>query len=200
MGHYHPFGGGPSAGDRQAMALSRYTEVVVSNGVVPIVYAHGEPVTYADGLYVPRDVFRSLRALERSLIMEVDRQTLGFRTDTPTIELAAILGYLQEHRDADLTRKESIAAAIGELCQEFKDDYQNVFREGFAPYAYERDTDRFVMLQNLMSVELWSAMVKNPRRKFEVRDPDQVAARVPVPRFSTGDTPVVLPLAGAIAQ
>ena len=52
VGHYHPYGGGPSPGDQRAQSFSKFAEVVVSNGIVPMVYLHGEIIPYGNNVKI----------------------------------------------------------------------------------------------------------------------------------------------------
>lgn len=166
MGHYHPFGGGPSDGDRKAIALSRHAEVVVSNGVVPIVYLRGEVVSYGDPIRLSKPVFRRMRALQKSLIMELDEWP--YVPETPRLEVVSVLSYLKDYRSADVTTSHGLAVELRELCREFKNDYRYVFLEGFNPHAYRADPDSYALLSNLMAIELWSSMVREKERSAAV--------------------------------
>ncbi len=155
MGHYHPFGGGPSEGDHRAQLLSTYAEVVVSNGVVPMVFVDGEVVPYVESVDVSYDVFRSIRALEPGLLMEV--QEVEINLDEPSPYLASFFGYLTKYRNIELHDRSVVAKEVGILCNEFKEDYGLVFSEGFQPDYYRMDIDRYTMLRHLQVVEMWSS-------------------------------------------
>lgn len=154
MGHYHPFGGGPSAGDRQAQALSQFAEVVVSNGVVPTVYLQGDIVPYGRPATLSSEVFKNLTALEQGLLMEIN--------EVPTVELRSsdglesFLAYLRDYRKADLGQRDSVAREVNRLFDEFKAEYQMVFQQGFRPFSYLSEPDKYLFLRNLMHLERWA--------------------------------------------
>lgn len=155
MGHYHPFGGGPSDGDHRAQLLSTYAEVVVSNGVVPMVFVDGEVVSYTESVDVSDDVFRSIRALEPGLLMEVREMDITFEEPSPY--MASFLGYLERYREVELSDKNIVADAVQVLVSEFKDDYGLVFSDGFSPERYQIDVDKYTMLRHLQVVEMWAS-------------------------------------------
>ena len=155
MGHYHPFGGGPSEGDHRAQLLSTYAEVVVSNGIVPMVFVEGDVVPYVETLEVENDVFRSIRALERGLRMEVGDVEVSLGEPSPYLQ--SFFGYLKAYRNSSLESRALLANEVHALCLEFKEDYGLVFAEGFRPERYARDVDKYMMLHHLQVVEMWAS-------------------------------------------
>lgn len=155
MGHYHPFGGGPSEGDHRAQLLSTYAEVVVSNGIVPMVFVDGDVVPYVETLEVANDVFRSIRALERGLRMEV--RDVEVSLGEPSPYMFSFFGYLMAYRNASLESRELLASEVHRLCLEFKEDYGLVFTKGFRPEHYSLDVDKYTMLHHLQVVEMWAS-------------------------------------------
>lgn len=168
MGHYHPFGGGPSEGDHRAQLLSTYAEVVVSNGVVPMVFVDGEVVSYTESVDVSDEVFRSIRALEPGLLMEVREVTISL--DEPSPYLASFLGYLERYRNIELDDRDKVADAVQVLVSEFKDDYGLVFAEGFGPERYQVDVDKYTMLRHLQVVEMWASTMGYYQRLARKRE------------------------------
>jgi len=161
-GHYHPFGGGPSAGDRRAQALSRHVELVVSNGVVPMIYMEGEVIPYGEEVTLPQDVYRNLRALEKGLLMEV--KDIPLAATVPSDRMASFLAYLRDYRQVDLSCTADVARELSQLCAEFKRAYRYVFRDGLQPIYYLDDPDTYTLLHNLKNVEMWAAnMGERPR-------------------------------------
>tara|TARA_R110001592_G_scaffold173420_4_gene412081 strand:+ start:557 stop:1651 length:1095 start_codon:yes stop_codon:yes gene_type:complete len=168
MGHYHPFGGGPSAGDRRAQSLSLYAEVVVSNGVIPMVYVEGEVVPYGAHARISVDVFRNIRALEKSLLMEVKDIPIAMKV--PSRELISVLAYLRDYRGANLTDKKDVAATLSTLCLEFRAIHEPVFQNGFSPLAYQSDPDKLAVLHNLINLEFWTVVVAGSNRASGSQD------------------------------
>ena len=153
MGHYHAFGGPPSAGDRCAQYLSDLPEIVVVNGLVPMTYLDGKVVSYGDDVVVSEEIFRFLYALQPSLMMDLTRY-FSF-SEKPSPALRSFLGFLKDHRDVHISRRDSVAIGIGQLYVEFKDDYRTVFTEGFRRCAYENDLDKSYLLSCLYNIDNW---------------------------------------------
>ena len=153
MGHYHAFGGAPSPGDRAAQYFSDFPEVVVVNGLIPMVYVGGTILAYGENVHVSEDVFRSLRGLQGSLLMEVNRDVAFGKA--PTEGLVSFLGYLRDYRNVDISKRDTIAAEIRELCEEFKDDYCAVFTEGFLLVGYDDSPDKWNVVSKLQNVKGW---------------------------------------------
>jgi hypothetical protein len=160
MGHYHAFGGPPSAGDTHAQWFSELPEVVVVNGVVPLIYLNGNVIPYGDDVLVTEDVFRSLRTLERSLTMD-GSQSFSW-SEEPSETVKSFLGYLRDYRNVEISRKDSVARGILQLCVEFKHHHRTVFTEGFLLAPYENDLDRFNLLENLQTLQGWADTHKWP--------------------------------------
>ena len=158
MGHYHAFGGPPSAGDTTAQYFSDLPEIVVVNGLVPMVHLDGKVLPYGGDVSISEDVFRSLRSLEPSLIMDGTRY-FSFRGEHPSQALESFLAFLRDYRNADLNRTDSVMRGIQRLSVEFKDDYQPVFTKGFFPSAYGADLDRSNLLENLHTVDSWVGII-----------------------------------------
>lgn len=157
-GHYHPFGGGPSEGDRLARRFSTTTEVVVSNGLIPFIYVDGELVSYGEADPLNWEVFRSIRMMEKCLTMALSEVPVSARELTDGLH--AFLAYLRESRQVDLTDRREVAREVMGLCGEFKKDYAPVFAAGFSPTLYPDDLDRGTMLANLSATEMWAMNVK----------------------------------------
>jgi hypothetical protein len=147
VGHYHAFGGAPSAGDICAQDFSDLPEIVIANGLVPMVYLDGAVVAYGNDVAVSEQVFTALRALEPRLIMDVTHDFPISREPSPA--LRSFLGFLRDYRNVGIRRRDSVARGIRELCVEFKYDYRAVFKKGFFPSAYENDLDKVDLLENL---------------------------------------------------
>lgn len=154
MGHYHAFGGPPSAGDTHAQWFSGLPEVVVVNGVVPMIYLNGHVISYGVDVVVSDDVFRSLRTLELSLTMD-GTQNFSW-SEEPSETLTSFLGFLRDYENVDISRKDHVARGIRQLCLKFKDDYRSVFTEGFILAPYENDPGRSNFLGNLQSLHGWA--------------------------------------------
>ena len=161
MGHYHPFGGGPSRGDRLARSFSATSEVVVSNGLIPFVYLDGAMLSYGDAGHLNSDVFRSIRMMEKCLTMALGEVPVD--AGQPTAGLQAFLAYLKESRHVDINDKEAIGAEVTGLCDEFRRTYASAFTAGFSPSNYPGDLDRESMLWNLSTTEMWASSVRAVR-------------------------------------
>ena len=179
MGHYHPFGGGPSEGDHRAQLLSTYAEIVVSNGVVPMVFVDGEVVPYGASVDVSDDVFRSIRALERGLLMEVKDVVIAL--DEPSPYLASFFGYLKAYRNIDLDSRDVVASEVSILCEEFKEDYGLIFSKGFQPAGYRCNVDKYTMLKNLQVVEMWASTFGYYQRLANARAVDSEVPTLSMP-------------------
>jgi hypothetical protein len=157
-GHYHAFGGSPSTGDILAQYVFELPEIVVANGVVPMVYLDGDIVPYGDNVVVSEEVFRSLRTLELSLTM-AGTQNFTF-TPEPSPVLRSFLGYLRDYRNVDIGRRDRVAKGIYELCVAFRKDYRNVFASGYIMVYYDDDPDKFQFVERLSSLQAWAHIYK----------------------------------------
>lgn len=158
MGHYHPFGGGPSEGDALARRFSVTSEVVVSNGLIPFVYLDGKLLGYGDAGQLSPEVFRSMRAMEKCFTMTPEAVPVSLTRPSAAIE--AFVEYLSTDRHVDTSDKTSVAKAVEGLCREFRNDYAEVFNEGYLPSAYGGNLDKVYMLWNLTNAELWACTVR----------------------------------------
>lgn len=158
MGHYHPFGGGPSRGDRLARRFSATSEVVVSNGLIPFIYLDGALLSYGDAGQLNTDVFRCIRMMEKSLTMALGEVPVD--AGQPTAGLRTFLAYLKESRHVDIWDKAAIGAEVTGLCDEFRRTYAPAFTAGFSPSSYPGDLDRASMLGNLSSTEMWARSLR----------------------------------------
>jgi hypothetical protein len=153
-GHYHPFGGAPSRGDRLARRFSATSEVVISNGLIPFIYLDGRLLPYGEAGPVNTEVFRSIRMMEKSLTMALEN--LPVSAAQPTEALQSFLAYLKVARAVDISDKNKVAAEVKGLCKEFRVDYASAFPSGFGPSGYPNDLDRATMLWNLSATEMWA--------------------------------------------
>jgi hypothetical protein len=182
MGHYHPFGGGPSRGDRLARRFSSTSEIIVSNGLIPFVYLDGQLLSYGEAGPLNTDVFRSIRMMEKNLTMALEEVPLDVAR--PTAALRSFLAYLKEFRQVDIADKGAIGAEVIGLCNEFRIDYAPAFAAGFSSSGYPDDLDRATMLSNLSATEMWGSSI----RSIKVAS---VRLGVPsVERLLTGSAPV----------
>lgn len=154
MGHYHPYGGGPSPGDQLAQEFSELPEVVVSNGVVPVIYLRGILLPYGVDVKADPSLYRSLRTLERSLLMEVRELPVSQRS--PSAGINSFLAYLRDYRGTDIEDSRSVASEIQHLCGLFMTDFSTAFSEGYVPYPYQDDPDRESVVNNLASLRAWA--------------------------------------------
>jgi hypothetical protein len=157
IGHYHPFGGAPSRGDRLAGRFSATSEVVISNGLIPFVYLDGRLLPYGEAGPVNTEVFRSIRMMEKSLTMAL--KDVPVSATQPTEALQSFLAYLQESRAVDISDKNEVAAEVKGLCNEFKVNYATAFPSGFSPLGYPNDLDRATMLWNLCVTDMWARSI-----------------------------------------
>ena len=156
MGHYHAFGGGPSAGDMKAQRFSDLPEVVVANATVPMVYIRGKLVPYGEDVMVPDDVFRMLRPVERNLLMN---GTMSFSwSEEPSEALKTYLAFLRDYRNVDINSRTCVAQEVFELGREFEDQYRPVFTKGITLVPYANDPDKLNLLNNWVSVQAWAAI------------------------------------------
>jgi hypothetical protein len=171
VGHYHAFGGGPSPGDRIAQNLSGVPEIVVSNGLVPLVYLDGRLLPYGDGVEIPPEVFRSIRTLDRGISM-ANREVPAI-VEAPTPAMISLLSFLRDHEGTDITRTVEVAKAILGLCLEFKRSYAHLFPRGFLPGSYSGAEDHATMLENLAILEGWAVFqIFNPPDREIATPPD----------------------------
>lgn len=153
MGHYHPFGGGPSPGDIRAQQFSSLPEVVVSNGMVPVVYLRGVLVPYGTDVPVNEDLYRSLRTLEWSL--HLDHRASPDIPPAPTPALVSFLAYLQDYMKIDLDDMDGVQNAIGTLCEDLAMRCAPAFTRGQEQRAYRDNPDVEHLVRCIQNVRLW---------------------------------------------
>jgi hypothetical protein len=156
MGHYHAFGGPPSRGDQLAQFMTPLPEVVVANGVIPLVYLRGELVLYGEDIEVTRDVFRAMRAVESGLAMAITE--LAIFSSEPSPVLKSTLAYLRDHRNVDISQRQAIARDLEALCIQFKREYSTFFQHGYTLSPYAANPDYTRMLQNLAALHGWATL------------------------------------------
>lgn len=154
MGHYHPFGGGPSPGDGFARRFSTTSEVVVSNGLIPFVYLDGALVPYGPEATMSKEVFRSIRTMEKSVTMTADYVPPSI--NDPSAALKSFVAFLSDGRQVNVRDRASVAQEVQRLCLEFRADYEAAFARGYVASQYTDDLDRMNMLWNLSNLEIWS--------------------------------------------
>lgn len=159
MGHYHAFGGGPSRGDRLVQDLSEIPEVVVSNGVVPVLYLRGALLPYGEKVEFTPHLFRSMRSLEGSLTMTVAECTEIPSEATPA--MASYLAYLRDYQGVDITDRQAVAGETFRLCERFRADHARCFQENFLPSAHSQNPDKACVLQNLAALRAWADLYEN---------------------------------------
>lgn len=154
MGHYHPYGGGPSPGDRAAQRLSTVHEVVVSNGLVPTIYLDGALVPYGPPEAVPAGIYRSMRALENGLFMEsgVEYEI----PNEPSPRLQSFMAYLRDYRGATIRGQSDVAREVRALSREFREQYAPVLGDAKAPSELSENPELMGVLHNLQVVTFWS--------------------------------------------
>lgn len=160
MGHYHPYGGGPSHGDQLAQKLSDLPEIVVSNGVVPILYLRGALLPYGHEVNITDEVFRSLRTLERSLMMDTGDDSMLATVPSPA--LYSYLAYLRDYRGADIQTRDAVAAETRALCRAFKASHAGHFPHGYTQFPYAADPDRLSLINNLAALHGWAECFAPP--------------------------------------
>lgn len=156
MGHYHVFGGGPSRGDRLVHDISEMPEVVVSNGIVPMLYLRGALLPYGENVEITPHIFRAIRSLEGSLAM-----TVAERTEIPTnatAVMASYLAYLRDYQGVDVTNRQAVARETSRLCERFKADYAPCFQESFLIGAYNQNPDKRGVVQHLSTLCAWATI------------------------------------------
>jgi hypothetical protein len=161
MGHYHVYGGGPSSGDRLAQEFSELPEVVVSNGIVPVVYLRGALLPYGGDVPISQEVFRKMRALDRALTMEI--REVSVNATQPSVALVSFLAYLRDRRGVDTTCLQDVAREVALLSTEFKEDYAAHFEAGFGPLYYADNLDQVSLLNNLSTLVTWSISIVRSR-------------------------------------
>jgi len=154
MGHYHAFGGPPSAGDRLAQSIKKTPEVVISNGLVPFVYLRGEILPYGDVVEVTPEVFRAMRALDSNLTMAVHLDLAIAENPSPVMK--SFLGYLRDHRNIDISHTSAVAQEVLEHWHQFKRDYAPCFIHGFTISPYLQQPDHARVLQHLVALNGWA--------------------------------------------
>lgn len=155
VGHYHAFGGAPSAGDARARQFSDLPEIVIANGVVPMIYLNGDIVLYGDDVAVSEEMFRFMRARESHFVMNGSLEVSWFERPSPALK--SVLGFLRDYRSVDIGSKNEVAAEISRLCIEFKEFYQAVFTKGFEPSNYGEDVEKWNFLHSLHCLEFWAS-------------------------------------------
>lgn len=159
-GHYHAFGGGPSHGDQLAQSLLEIPEVVVANGLVPMVYLNGQLVSCGAEVKVDAKVYRRMRALEKSITMEV--REIPLITNEPSDGLKYFLAYLRDCRAVDITDLDAIAGEVLRLYDTFQSDHAAGLSGVSSPYLQTTDWDKLNMLRNLESVQSWAEYQRSP--------------------------------------
>ena len=154
MGHYHAFGGAPSGGDGLAQSFGTVPEVVVTNGIVPLVYLQGEVLPYAKDLEVSPELFRFMRAMTPGLAMAVEDVSPVDREPSPA--LIAVLGNLREHHKIDIANRQIVARELLELCRHFKDEYRFAFDGGYISAPYDEKPDHARVVRNLTAIQAWA--------------------------------------------
>ena len=158
MGHYHAYGGGPSSGDRLAQTLSTLPEVVVSNGIVPVVYLRGALLPYGANVAMTQEVFRTMRALDRALTMEL--RDVPVNATQPSIALVSFLSYLQNHKRVDTKSLPDVGGEIARLTDAFKEACASQFEAGFDAVNYGDNPDKVSLLNNLSTLDVWSSIYR----------------------------------------
>lgn len=156
MGHYHVFGGPPSRGDQLAQLMTPLPEIVVANGVIPLVYLRGELLLYGEGVEVTREVFRAMRAVESGLAMDIAGLAIFSSAPSPVVETT--LAYLRDHRNVDISQRQAIARELETLCIQFKREYSTFFQHGYTLSPYAENPDYTRMLQNLAALHGWATL------------------------------------------
>lgn len=162
LGHYHAFGGGPSKGDRVAQFFSETPEVVVANGIIPVVYLRGRHLPYGPLPTCSSDVGRLVRPMEINLAMDHQRHppadgSVGEYTRSYLAYLARFHGMKSPSRAA--VARETIA-----LCESFEAAHRAGFSRGFRASRYQDDLDRMLMIRHVAALKGWSDVVlKCPR-------------------------------------
>lgn len=165
-GHYHAFGGPPSAGDRLAQDWSKSSEVVVANGLIPLIFVDGEIVIYGNDTVVPEQIYLPLRMLEPSLKM--DSRPRIAPANSPTPVLRSFLGFLHTYRDVDVNSISSVATGVRLLLDAFREEHRSVFTRGSHSWDYAEDLDMYTCLHHLEIIEQWTRRIPDLIR----RDPN----------------------------
>lgn len=152
MGHYHSYGGPPSRGDRLAGRVTRLPEVVVSNGIYPMVYLKGSildfgPVTTSDEVCTL--IARLDERLQSGLVPEIEIP----RTATETT--LSFLSYLSQRRGVDIRSLDAIRDEILELCSDFRDDFKGLYAKELVVYE-EEDPDIYQLLHSVSVLDGWA--------------------------------------------
>lgn len=156
MGHFHAFGGPPSPGDRLAHSFGSVPEVVVTNGIIPLVYLQGELLPYANDVEIAPDVFRSMRTLTPSLTMAVEYISPIDKEPSPA--LIAVLGKLRDDHKIDIASRQSVATEVLELCRRFREEYRFAFEGGYIPLLHMDKPDHIRMIYNLAAIQAWAEL------------------------------------------
>ncbi|MCC6794396.1 MAG: hypothetical protein IT366_04700 [Candidatus Hydrogenedentes bacterium] len=152
MGHYHSFGGPPSRGDQLAGHITRLPEIVVSNGIYPMVYLKGSILSF--GPVTTRNEVSSLIArLDEGLQSGVAPETIIPRAATDTTE--SFLSYLRHRRGVDVESLDEIRNAILELCSDFRGDFKGLYETDIAIYEKE-DRDVYQLLHSVSVLDGWA--------------------------------------------
>jgi len=156
MGHYHAFGGPPSSGDRLAQGTSELPEIVVSNGLIPSVYLRGILVPYGTCPRVQPDLFRSLRTLEASIMMDVGE--VFEYPSVPSDAMRSFLAFLRDHHGVDIAQRREVATTILGLCMNLERNYRPYFDQGYSLGSYPKHPDKENMAQKLNALKGWASI------------------------------------------
>lgn len=176
VGHYHAFGGGPSPGDRYAQAYSLLPEIVVANGLIPLVYLNGEMVPYGPEPEISTPLYRLLRTAEPSLKM--DNTAYYAYSEEPTPFVKSFVGYLSAYMHVDVTQLREVVAAVDSLQGDTRTFYGAAFERGLESWNYPDHIDKESFLMHLEVLELWllraGTVIERPREN----QPDYAASPV----------------------
>lgn len=162
LGHYHAFGGGPSKGDRVAQVFRETPEVVVANGIIPIVYLGGLHLPYGPAPAWPEDVVRLVRPMETNLAMDPECYPLA---SGDTAEFAnSYLAYLARFHEMKSPSRAAVAQETIALCQSFEEVHRSGFTRGFKASRYQADLDRMLLIRHVAALKGWGdVLLKSPR-------------------------------------
>lgn len=152
MGHYHSYGGPPSRGDQLAGRITKRPEIVVSNGIYPMVYVKGKIVDFGP-VCADDEILMLVARLDERLQSGVETEDGISRDATDTTY--SFLSYLQEKRGVDIDSLDDIRGAIVEMCADFEFDYKGLFARDMVEYERE-DLDIYQLIHSVDVLNDWA--------------------------------------------
>lgn len=152
MGHYHSYGGPPSRGDQLAGQVTKLPEIVVSNGIYPMVYLRGSILDFGP-VAADNEVLKAVARLDEGLQSGAPTENLIPRAATDTT--MSFLSYLRYRRGVDIQSLDAIRNEVLGLCADFRGDFRSLYKKDMDAYEQE-DLDVYQLLHNVGVLDGWA--------------------------------------------